>query len=177
MRLEELEDRLKALTAPVQISLVLPTTTVKGNIMAAQPVTIGTEIAIPLVTLNAAGKVVPAPSGDVFSASSDNISVMTVSVGVMPTTSPLAGSPALIGMVVGAGTANVTISDSAKLTPDVQAFIASADVVATADSLDLTNMVVTPITPAATAAVAAAAKPITATTTATTATTATATKA
>lgn len=111
---------------------------------------VGNTAFVPIQTLDAAGKPVPPPDGDVFTVASDNAAVAAVAIGTMPS-GPLAGqaAAAIVGVTAGAGV-NITLTDSAGLTADVQIVdvIPVADP-PTTDFLDISDAVVVPTPPAA----------------------------
>jgi hypothetical protein len=130
----------------VKLALVLPALETKGEKpMPNYELNVGNTAYVPIQTLDAGGKPVPPPAGDVFTlASSDSVNA-PVTLGTMPS-GPLAGQAAaeVVGVGVVAG-ATITLTDSAGLTADVQIVdvIPAADP-PTTDFLDISDAVVVP---------------------------------
>ena len=100
---------------------------------------------IPITTLDAAGAVVPAPSGDAFSAASSNPASLTAAIGVMPAGSAIQG-PALVltPLVQASPGLTVTITDTAGLTSDTQDVDIVQDLTPKSIGLNLTGATTTP---------------------------------
>jgi|SRR5712671_2517644 len=96
---------------------------------------------IPILTKDAAGDVVPAPAGDVFSVVSSNPASLNAAIGV-----DVAGHPAVVinALVQLSPGLSFTVSDSAGLTAFREDVDIVADVTPTAVGLDLTNITSAP---------------------------------
>jgi hypothetical protein len=92
-------------------------------------------VSVPVVAHDAAGDVVPAPSGDVFSVSADNAASLNVAIGTMSNGNPAIVMNALVQVSPGI---NVTLSDSAGLEVDTFAVDIVQDVTPTALGVDFT---------------------------------------
>ena len=99
---------------------------------------------VPIQTLDSAGNVVPAPSGDTFTVTSSDTASLTATVGTMPS-GPLQGQPAavLTPLVQEAANITVTLTDADNLTAGVQIVDVIAGV-ATTDFLDVSGAVTQP---------------------------------
>jgi hypothetical protein len=104
-----------------------------------------TVAAIAIHTVDAAGDVVPAPAGDIFSAVSSDPTKLTATIGTMPS-GPMKGAVALIiaGLVKIASGLTVTITDTSALTSAVLTVDIVADLTPKAISLDVVDAVFIP---------------------------------
>lgn len=97
-----------------------------------------------ILVRNAAGAVVAAPAGDVFSAVSSNPASLAATIGT-----DAHGAPALVAtpLVQASPDITVTVSDSAGLTAFEQVFDIVQDVTPKAIGLDLADAALTPQAP------------------------------
>lgn len=104
---------------PVRLALFLPTITTHGGEMADIPLANDLIYTIPIVTEDAAGNVVPPPTGDTFSAVSSDPSSLGCVIGAVAS-----GAPAVVltPLKQAATGVTVTVTDSAGLTQDVATF-------------------------------------------------------
>lgn len=125
---------------PRGLKLALPTIMKEDTIMnfEIKNTTIAT---IKILTVDAAGDVVPALSGDVFTVASSDPAKLKVDMILDPS-----GSPAIVmtPMVKDVKGLIVTVSDSDHLTSDVQTVDIVADMTPAAVSLDLSGATFTP---------------------------------
>ena len=130
---------------PVRIALALPIIKRNGKLMANFELADDTVAAIAIHTVDAAGDVVPAPAGDVFSAVSSDSTKMTAMIGTMPS-GPMAGAVALIltPLVKLAPGLSATVTDTAALTMEVLPVDIVADLTPKAISLDVVDAILTP---------------------------------
>lgn len=118
-------------TPATRLVLGVPVVTKKGKIIMANYQLANDEIvAFPILTADAAGALVPAPSGDTFSVTSSNPTSLNAVIGTMPapSTDPAVVINALVQLSPGL---SFTLSDSAKLTSAVQGVDIVADVAPT----------------------------------------------
>jgi len=128
----------------VRLALITPIVITKeGNQVPNYELNVGNTAFVPIQTLDAGGKPVPPPAGDVFTlASSDSVNA-PVTLSTMPS-GPLSGNAAaaIVGVGVVAG-ATITLTDSAGLTADVQIVdVIPAPDPPTTDFLDISDAVV-----------------------------------
>jgi hypothetical protein len=133
---------------PTRLALALPIITKKdGTIMNFQ-LKNDTIADILITTINDAGAIVAAPAGDVDSVISSDATKLAATIGTMPATSAFAGSPSLhlVPVMKGpfVGVLTATLTDSAGLRQDIVGVDIVEDLTATALSVDLTNVVLTP---------------------------------
>jgi hypothetical protein len=128
------------------VRLALVTTIVitkEGNQVPNYELNVGNTAYVPIQTLDAGGKPVPPPTGDVFTVASSDTVNLPVTLGTMPS-GPLQGQACagIVGVGVVAG-ATITLTDSSGLTADVQIVdvIPAADP-PTTDFLDISDAVV-----------------------------------
>ena len=142
--LNRIADSLTKPKPAIKIALGLPTFTRNGTIMNFE-VTNDAAAAIAIHTVDAPGDVVPAPSGDVFSAVSSDPTKMTAAIGTMPS-GPMVGKVALIltPLVKLAPGLIVTVTDTAALTMATLTVDIVADLTPKAISLDTVDAVFTP---------------------------------
>jgi hypothetical protein len=142
--LNRIADSLTKPNPATRIALGLPILTRNGTIMNFE-IPNNTAPAIAIHTVDAPGDVVPAPSGDVFSAVSSDPTKMTAAIGTMPS-GPMTGKVALIltPLVKLASGLTVTVTDTAALTLVVQTVDIVADLTPKAISLDIVDAVFTP---------------------------------
>jgi hypothetical protein len=142
-----LKDIFKLFFPPraVSIALLLPVITRHGEIMANFQLADDTVASIAIHVVDAAGDVVPAVAGDVFTAISSDPTKMTSVIGIMPS-GPLMGLPAVIltPMVKVALNQTVTISDSGGLHSFVLIVDVVADLTPKSIALDVVDAVITP---------------------------------
>lgn len=134
---------------PTRLALALPIITKKdGTVMANFQLKNDFVADILITTINDAGAIVPAPAGDIDSVISSDPTKLAATIGVMPVPSPFAGSPSLhlVPVMKGpfVGTLTATLTDSAGLRQDVVGVDIVEDLTATALSVDVTNVVMTP---------------------------------
>jgi hypothetical protein len=131
---------------PVRITLALPVVILKdGTPMANYELLDDTVAYIAINTVDAGGDVVPAPSGDVFSAAISDATSLTATIGVMPS-GPLAGAVALVltPLKLAVSGLTVTVSDSAALTNVVLTVDIVTDLTPKSITLDTTDAVLVP---------------------------------
>jgi hypothetical protein len=146
--LDEIISLLKSLRGPnaaAQIALALPIITRNGKIMATFELSDDTVAAIAIHVTDAAGDVVPAPSGDAFSAVSSDPTKLTAMIGAIPS-GPMAGAVALIltPLVKLASGLTATVTDSAALTSAELTVDIVNDLTPKAISLDVIDVVLSP---------------------------------
>jgi hypothetical protein len=129
---------------PVRIALDLPIITRNGKLMSNFELADDTIAAIAIHVVDAAGDVVPAPTGDVFSAVSSDPTKMTAMIGTMPS-GPMVGAVALIltPLVKLAAALTATVTDTAALTSEVLTVDVVSDLTPKAISLDTVDAVLT----------------------------------
>jgi hypothetical protein len=127
----------------VKIVLGWPYVERKGKVMANKQVVLGTTVWVPIHCTNAEGILVPAPPGDVDTATSTDMVNLAASIDVMPAASPLAGQAALKLVSPGAGAVaagiTVTVSDSAGLASETDLVDIVQDNIAKDITLDWTE--------------------------------------
>ncbi len=128
---------------PVSISLALPTRTVKGVLMANFELPNDEIVTIPILTDDASGAPVAAPSGDVFSVVSSLPASLNAVIGATASGAPAVVVNALVAAHMNADPTApdlfITVSDSAGLSVFVQAIDIVSDTTAKAITLDLVN--------------------------------------
>jgi hypothetical protein len=134
----------KASSHATRIALALPVITRNGKIMNFE-LTDDTVAAIAIHTVDANGDVVPAPTGDIFTAVSSDPTKMTATIGTMPS-GPMMGATALIltPMVKLASNLTATVTDKAALTMEMLIVDIVANLTPKAISLDTVDAVMTP---------------------------------
>jgi hypothetical protein len=142
--LNRIADNLTKPNPATKIALGLPALTRNGTIMNFE-LTNDAVAAIAIHTVDGPGDVVPAPSGDVFSAVSSDPAKMTAAIGTMPS-GLMAGKVALIltPLVKLAPGLTATVTDTAALTMDVLTVDIVGDLTPKAISLDTVDAVFTP---------------------------------
>lgn len=148
--LERLDALVKVFSSPpkkaTRIVLALPLIIKKdGTVMANFELANDTVAWIPIHVVDASGDVVPAPSGDVFSAVSSDATMMTAVIGVMPS-GPSAGAVALslTPMVKAASALTVKVTDTSALTEADLTVDIVGDLTPKAINLDTVDVVTTP---------------------------------
>lgn len=141
-KLLDLEKMLRHLIPqPVSIGLALPTLTRNGETVPNTELKNDTTLTITILTRDAAGATVPAPSGDTFTVASSNPASLGAAIGTDKN-----GAPAVVltPLVQASPGLTVTVSDSSGLTQDVETFDIVQDLTPTAISLDLADAVTAP---------------------------------
>lgn len=118
-----------------KIKLFLPLITKNGKIMNFE-LKCDTIATITITTVDVEGDIVAAPSGDVFSVSSSDATKLTAAIG---TDASGHAAVVLTPLVRAATGLSITVSDTAKLTSDVQVIDIVADLTPSAIGLDLAN--------------------------------------
>lgn len=142
-------EQVKAMVAALESStarrlLIEKPIFMKDGNMANFELPMGETAFLAIHTVDKAGDVVPAPAGDVFSASSADEAMIVASVDVMPS-GPLQGTPALkmVSVALASGV-SVTISDSAGLQIDTILVDVVADLTPSAITVDEADAVFVP---------------------------------
>ena len=126
------------LPEPVAIGLALPIITKKGKLMANFEIKCDTVATIPITVLDPEGAIVPAPTGDVFTAVVSDATKLGVTVNASP------AAIVLTPLVQQSPDLTVTVTDSAGLSSYIQIVDIVFDLTPSAIGLDTTGATTAP---------------------------------